>query len=262
MNVITIASLSGGQGKSTTCFFLGKLLAQQGKKVLIVDADPQSNLTLFLGHRVENEQPTLLELIKKTVAPEDAVYALETANLFLVPADDGLSSVQEYLATSGMGAIVLRHRLSSLSKLFDFCIIDSPPARSQISSTAIGAGDFVVIPAEASTKGVNSLARTLELIENLAGLGAFGGKILGILPFRDRWFGRSRSKDSTSAIDAMVQIAPQVTLFPSIVESERYKHSLNQGVLLHELGFPELQHPFEQIASILTQEPLTPAAYS
>ena len=253
MKTIVIASLSGGQGKTTTSFFLGKLLAG-ARRVLFVDADPQSNLTFFLGHAVEANTPTLLELLKNTVEPPDAVYALGTTNQFLIPADDGLSNAQEYLATSGMGAIVLKTRLEQLSDLFDFCIVDSPPARSQISIATIGAADYLLIPAEASTKGVNSLLRTLELTETLTQLGAFTGSHLGILPFRDRWIGRSQSKDSAAAIEAMGQVAPQIPIFPSILESERYKQALNQGILLSELGHPDLQHPFEQLVSQLENQ--------
>lgn len=246
MKTIVVTSLSGGQGKSTTAFFLGKLLSQSSR-VLFVDADPQSNLTFFLGHEVEPNSPTLLELIKEIVEPADAVYPVAQPNLFLIPADDGLSNAQEYLATSGMGAVILKVRLKSLADYFDYCIVDSPPARTQISIAAVGAADWLLIPAEASTKGVNSLLRTLDLVYSLQKLGAFTGSILGILPFRDRWFGRSQSKDSAKAIEAMGQVATDIPIFSSILESERYKQALNQGVLLSELGYSDLQHPFDTL---------------
>jgi chromosome partitioning protein len=252
MKTIAIASLSGGQGKTTTAFFLGKLLSKN-KRVLFVDSDPQANLTLFLGHEVEANSPTLLELIKEIVEPADAVYPVEASQLFLIPADDGLSNAQEYLATSGMGAIVLKARLQPLAQFFDYCVIDSPPARTQISIAAVGAADLLLIPTEASTKGVNSLLRTLELVQSLSKLGAFNGSILGILPFRDRWFGRSQSKDSAAAIEAMKDLAPEVTIFPSILESERYKQALNQGMTLEQLGYPDLETPFFKVIVALDQ---------
>jgi chromosome partitioning protein len=71
------------------------------------------------------------------------------------------------------------------------------------------------------------------------------------VPFRDKWFGRSQSKDSGSAIAAMKEVAPQLTIFPSILESERYKQSLNQGMLLNELGYEELENPFKAITKAL-----------
>lgn len=64
MLILTCTSLSGGQGKTTTAILLGRRLAQSGQRVLMVDADPQSNLTFYLGHEVEENQPTLLEVLK------------------------------------------------------------------------------------------------------------------------------------------------------------------------------------------------------
>ncbi|MDV3002725.1 MAG: hypothetical protein N5P05_004380 (plasmid) [Chroococcopsis gigantea SAG 12.99] len=252
MKTITIASLSGGQGKTTTGFFLGKLLEKE-RRVLFIDSDPQANLTFFLGHEVEANAPTLLELLKDTVKATDAVYNL-TDSSFLIPADDGLSNAQEYLASSGMGAIVLSSRLKPLADYFDFCIIDSPPARSQISITCIGAADYVIVPAEASTKGVNSLMRTLDLVDSLDKLGAFRGKLLGVVPFRDKWFGQSQSKDSAAAIAAMKEIATDSLIFPSILESERYKQALNGGITLAALGYPDLEKPFQSIIDLLVKE--------
>lgn len=253
MKTIVIASLSGGQGKSTVSFLLGKLLSNQ-KKVLMIDADPQANLTFFLGHDVEDDAPTLLEVLKEIVSPAEAIYEVSNPNLFLTPADEGLSNAQEYLAASGMGAVVLKARLKEVSDYFDYCIIDSPPARTQISIAATGAADWLLIPAEASTKGVNSLMRTLELVKSLEKLGAFTGVIGGIIPFRDRWFGRSQSKESATAIAAMKEIVSEGSVFPSLLESERFKQALNQGVSLSELGYPDLQYGLETIVKKVAEK--------
>ena len=248
MKTITIASLSGGQGKTTTAFFLSHLLKGLGK-VLIVDADPQANLTFFLGHEVGAHEPTLLELITGEVDPVDSIYKLPEPNLFLIPADDGLTKAQDYLAASGMGAVVLRDRLQQVAQYFDYCVIDVPPARGQIVMSAVGAADRLLIPAEALTKGVNSLVRTLELGNTLAKLGAFRGQFLGVIPFRDRWFGHSQSTKSAAAIKAMKEIASEseAEVFPAILESERYKQALDRGLLLSQLGYPNLELPFERI---------------
>ncbi|MBD2580159.1 AAA family ATPase [Oscillatoria sp. FACHB-1406] len=248
MRTMTIASLSGGQGKTTTAFFLSRLLSASSK-VLVVDADPQANLTFFLGHEVEANAPTLLEMITGTVEPLDSIYKLSVSNLFLVPADDGLTKAQDYLAASGMGAVVLRNRLQQVAQHFDYCIIDAPPTRSQIVMSAVGAADWLLIPAEALTKGVNSLVRTLELASHLDALGAFAGRVLGIVPFRDRWFGNSQSTKSAAAIKAIKEIAAesQTEVFPSILESERYKQALDEGILLSDFGYPNLELPFKRV---------------
>ena len=169
----------------------------------------------------------------------------------MLPADGGLLKAQEYLATSGMGALALRYSLEAVKALFDICIIDSPPQRTQICLSVVGASDLVLIPAEASTKGVNSLLRSLELLEEMRRLRAFSGRVLGVLPFRDKWFGRSQATDSRSAIDAMKQVAGQIPVLPSILESERYKQAIRLGQLLSELAYGDLEFPLHQVIDCL-----------
>ncbi|MBD2616120.1 ParA family protein [Nostoc punctiforme FACHB-252] len=246
MLILTCTSLSGGQGKTTTAILLGRRLAQEGQRVLMVDADPQSNLTFYLGHEVEENQPTLLEVLKKQVSTEDGIYEV-SENLWLIPADDGLDKAQEFLSSSGMGAIVLSKRLKEVADLFQYCIIDAPPQRSQICLTAAGAADHIIIPAEASSKGVNSLIRTLALIEELREIDAFSGEILGILPFRDKWVGNNQVAQSKTSIETMRTIAETIPVLPSIPESEQFKKAIDKGVTLSSLGFTQLEAPFQQI---------------
>ena len=253
MKTLSCLSLSGGQGKTSISLLLGRLLAQQGRRVLMVDADPQANLTFYLGHDVQPDAPTLLEVLKRQVETAAGIYPLVYENLYLLPADEGLHQAQEYLATSGMGALALRYSLEAVSELFDACLIDSPPQRTQICLSVVGASDWVLIPAEASTKGVNSLLRSLELLEEMRRIRAFTGQVLGVLPFRDKWFGRSQATDSREAIAAMRQVAGGIRVLPSILESERYKQAIRQGRLLAELGYGELELPLRRVIEILEQ---------
>jgi chromosome partitioning protein len=250
MKTITCTSLSGGQGKTTTAICLGKLLSRLGHQVLMVDADPQASLTFYLGHEVQPSQPTLLEVLKKEVAVEDGIYEI-TPNLWLIPADDALDKAQEFLSGSGMSAVVLGKRLKTVAKLFQFCVIDAPPQRSQLALTTIGAADYVIVTAEASSKGVNSLLRTLDLITELQDIDAFGGEVLGVLPFRDRWMGRTQAKQSQKSIEMMHEIAGEIPVLPSILESEQFKKTIDQNKLPSELGHPQLEYPFEEIVRLL-----------
>jgi len=216
----------------------------------MIDADPQSSLTFYLGHEVQPNQPTLLEVLKKLVPIEDGIYEVQE-NLWLIPSDDALDNAQDYLSGSGMGAIVLGKRLKEVADLFQFCIIDAPPQRSQICLTTVGAADYVLIPAEASSKGVNSLIRTLDLIQELKDMDAFEGSILGVLPFRDRWTGRTQANQSKKSIETMREIAGKMAILPSVLESEQFKKAIDQGKLLKDLGYPNLEHPFQQIVQLL-----------
>ncbi|MEW5857429.1 MAG: ParA family protein [Cyanobacteriota bacterium] len=254
MLTITAASLAGGQGKTTSCFFLARALAKLGYKVLLVDADPQSSLTLYLGHDVEANQPTLLEVLKKQVAVEDGIYESNYHHLWLIPSDDGLEVIQEYLSSTAMGELALKKRLKEVKDLFDVCIIDSPPQRTQICLTAIVAADELLIPAEASSKGLHSLVRTLQLVDELKSVDAFEGSILGIVPFRDKWIGRTQAKRSEVSIQDMKEVGQEIFVVPSILESERYKQAIDTGRTLEELGYPDLELPFQKIIEILEKK--------
>jgi len=96
-------SLSGGQGKTTTVFFTALLLASQGKKILSVDADPQANLTFYLGHEVKPDEPSLFEVLTKQVDVEDGIYETEYDNLFIMPADRSLLRSVIFSAAAGLG---------------------------------------------------------------------------------------------------------------------------------------------------------------
>lgn len=87
MNFCAFISLSGGQGKTAAAFFTALLLANQGKKVLVIDADPQANLTFYLGQEVEENEPSLLEVLTGQVSTEDGIYPTRYPNLFVIPAD-------------------------------------------------------------------------------------------------------------------------------------------------------------------------------
>lgn len=248
MLTVACMSLSGGQGKSTTSVLLGKYLALTGYTVLAIDADPQSNLTTFLGHDVDPDAPTLLEVFKGKVSLEEGIYPTRLENLFLVPSDDGLDSVQDYLSNSGVGAMLLRKRLEPAHGSFNICLIDCPPQRSQICKSVIGAADQILIPCEATVKGYGSLVRTVDAVNELREIGASQAELLGIIPFRDRWVGANQTQESRMCIEAMANEVGVNLVLPSIRESERYKQAISKGVTLSDLGMPDLEYPFEVLS--------------
>jgi chromosome partitioning protein len=254
MRTCSCISLSGGQGKTTTIFFTSLLLAQQGKRVLAIDSDPQANLTFYLNHEVQPNQPSLLEVLTGQVATEDGIYETSYENLFLIPADRGLFKVSDYLSSSGTGAFILKLRLKSVATLFDYVLIDVQPSRSQLCLTAVGASDFVLISVEANVKGMNSLIDTLDFLQEQSNLMAFTGRILGIVPFRDRWVGNTQTLEGRQNIEAMKEFATDIPIIASIRESEKFKSAIRQGKLLSEMGQKDLQYPFEQIVEALSYE--------
>lgn len=252
MKTCSAISLSGGQGKTTTIFFTALLLAQQGQRVLAIDADPQANLTFYLGHEVQPDEPSLFEVLTKQVDVEDGIYETQYSNLFVIPADRSLFKVSDFLSSSGAGAFILKQRLRKIQDLFDYVLIDVQPSRAQICLSAVGASNAVIIPVEANVKGVNSLVDTLDFLSEQSDLEAFTGQVIGIVPFRDRWVGNTQTLEGRQNIEAMKEFAEDIPVLASIRESEKFKNATRQGKLLSDIGYPDLQYPFEQIVEALT----------
>jgi chromosome partitioning protein len=246
MQILTVVSLSGGQGKTTTSFFLGLTLASLGFKTLWVDGDPQHNLSLYGRSPHQNDEPTLLECITGQVQPTDAIYPTDWENLSIMPSDRALEQSQTHLANVTMGELLLKKRLKNLD--FDYCIIDSPPQRSQLCVTCICAADKLIIPAEANSKGLACLQSTLETIDELSENMAFQGEIIAIVPFRDTIRGLNRTKTSREAIAYFEQLCQErdIAVTPSIVDSEKYKQAIDRAEYLPT----ELNSPFNKLIEL------------
>jgi len=258
MSIISTLGLAGGQGKTTVALMLGRYLGRMGVPVLFIDADPQSSLTAFLGVKIKKNMPTLLEVITQPEEKFSAIDAITTvpdnleglvvdnSNLYLMPADDGLESANYKLAASGMSLFALRSRIATLKNEFGAIIIDPPPERSHLAQSALGAADKWLIPAEASTKGVQSLVRTLGLINEFK-TALPESELLGVIPFRARWVGRSPTRITSSSIEAMTAEVGTNLMLPHILESDVYKQAIDQRVSPTDLGSSQLEYAIEQI---------------
>ena len=263
MKIGASVALSGGQGKTSTAVVVSKLLARLGKKVLLVDCDPQASATALLDVGVAEDYPTTFELFKGGLnGPYEAarwktdffecVYETEEDNLFVVPADNSLDSIQEFLAESGMGMMMLRQRLRPAEQEFDFCIVDSPPQRSQITRSCIASADFVVLPAETKEKGYISTDRTLAAISQIKDLKDGMGlpsspTVLGILPFRLRMVGLNIPRNQREALTALGDFGYPV--LSAIVDSAVWEKALSQNKLPMDLPGtnPDLQLGMEEL---------------
>lgn len=247
-------SLSGGQGKTTTIFFLAQLLSKARKKVLVIDTDPQSNLSLFFSKRLDPSEPSLLEGLMGEVEISHCLYPTPIETIGIVPSDRSLFKAHDFLSSSGAGASLLRRRIKPQETLFDFILIDASPARSQLTMSALGAADRVIIPVECNTKGVNSLVESLSFVDQQANLGSFDGQVVGVLPFRDRWTGLSQTKECREAIEAIKAIAEQneIKAFPSVRESTAFVEACRRGRLISGKNADDLQYPFLKIIEELT----------
>lgn len=248
--------LAGGQGKTTVGMMVGRMLARSGITVLMVDADPQASLTAFLGVEPAEDRPTLLEVLmqpeKKVPLYSAIVPIARSEGLYLIPANDQLENANHHLAALGMSLTLLRNRLYQVGEKlesservahnFGLIIIDPPPERSHLALTALGAGNMWTIPAEANIKGVQSLKRTMQLVETYQPM-LPSAQLIGVMPFRARWVGLNPTNTTKQSIQVMESLAGAKKILPHLLESDVYKRAINEQVLPRDLGHPELEYP-------------------
>jgi chromosome partitioning protein len=170
--IITIANQKGGVGKTTTTMNLGAALAETGHRVLLVDSDPQANLTSYLGVTPgEGEFPELMTLdqLYLTKRPlEPATFLARCGeNLRLIASDRGLSGVEYYLFSRSDREVLLSRVLSTLREEFDFILIDTPPSLNLLTMNALVASDHVLVPVQPEFFSLEGIVKIRESIENV-----------------------------------------------------------------------------------------------
>jgi len=171
--IIALANQKGGVGKTTTAVNLGIGLARQGKKVLLVDADAQGNLTDSLGWNDPDKlSVTLATLMTKIIMDEPIEHGEgilhHAEGVDLMPANIELSAMEVSLVNTMSREIVLRNYLNEVKKNYDFILIDCMPSLGMITVNALVAADSVIIPVQAHylpAKGMSQLLQTINRIK-------------------------------------------------------------------------------------------------
>ena len=171
--VTAVVNQKGGTGKTTTCENLGIGLAMEGKKVLLVDTDPQASLTISLGYPVPDRIfPTLSDLMKKIVSDqpiesgEGILHHPEGVDL--VPANIELAGMEVSLVNVMSRESVLKQYLDSVKKEYDFILLDCMPSLGMLTINALAAADNVIIPVQAQylpAKGLEQLLQTVNKVK-------------------------------------------------------------------------------------------------
>lgn len=170
--VLAVSNQKGGTGKTTTCENLGIGLAQEGKKVLLVDTDPQASLTVALGYPRPDDLPfTLSDAMEKImteqpIAPGEGLLH-HPEGVDLIPANIMLSGLEVSLVNAMNREKILKQYLDTVRREYDFILLDCMPSLGMLTVNALAAADQVLIPVQAqylSAKGLEQLLQTINKV--------------------------------------------------------------------------------------------------
>ena len=165
--IISVANQKGGVGKTTTTINLSTFLAKKGKKVLLIDADPQGNATSGLGAEKEVEYSTYDVLVGETEIQE-VVEKTIIKNLYICPSNINLAGAEVELVSMMSREQRLKEKVEEIKEKFDYILIDCPPSLGLITLNAFTASDSVLIPVQCeyyALEGLGQLLNTVNLVK-------------------------------------------------------------------------------------------------
>lgn len=267
--VLAVWSHAGGSGKSTLTRDLAYEMARRGYKVLVIDADPQANLTSWLGYNpveIQKEQ-TLLRLVQEESLPDPlpVTFGLEAPLFDLVPANTYLALAEIHIPSKPSGMFLLRGHLRAHRERYDLILIDSPPYLGALAGLVALAGDGLIVPVETSVKGTQALSVavdvSLEYKRTLVNLGFLSPKAEYVhLLIPTRYDPRtSQDKEAHAALTEMgtvFPLGPFMTYRPG-----PYKTAMTERVPVRTLADARLVAELDALAeAFLSREGLTPPA--
>jgi chromosome partitioning protein len=245
--ITAIANQKGGVAKTTSTIALGGLLADVSK-CLVIDLDPQGNLTSGLGVELDEEQPTTYEVLTKQVTALDAVVQT-SFGLSLIPADTRLAQAEKELANENDRFYVLKEQLKPLKRRFEYILIDCPPSLGMLTANALSAADALLIPVQCqffALKGVEGLLQTIQTVRDRLNPKL---KVLGVLPT----MAEQHTLVTQDVLKTLKHKLEGVQIFTPVPKSVKFPESNLAGEPIHLYAREwRLVQPYREVVKAMT----------
>lgn len=224
---LSIANQKGGVGKTTTTASVGAALVELGRRVLLVDLDPQAGLTFSLGVDPEDVGTPVGSVLLGKAAPADAVIEIE-AGLHLLPANIELTHAEELLVSRTGREQRLRVSLDKIAADYDWILIDCPPTLGILTVGALTASDLLLIPLQAETLAHRGVGQLLDTVYDIRQFVNPALEIWGVLPTMFD----SRTKHAHAVVEAIRETYELTIIEPAIPKSIRFAEAPAYGATI------------------------------
>jgi chromosome partitioning protein len=166
--VIAIANQKGGVGKTTTTVNLGACLAQQGKKTLIIDHDPQGNSTSGIGLKKSEIKKCIYDVLINEIPIEEVILPTQIESLKVIPATIRLAGAEAELVGMMARDQRLKRSIEPVRDSYDYILIDCPPSLGNLTINALAAADSIIVPIQCeyyALEGLSQLMKTIQLVQ-------------------------------------------------------------------------------------------------